>query len=145
LIVEFTGGISITSTGAQTPNVDLNGNVLQILHDPDAKLEYLYFAVLPTSQGGAFVLTWLNTDVAPDRFVESLAALSTQTLPHVLAQFMFAYCENTYFSDAWWTSLQPRVGEHLTQLATNPNPYYSEVQYCTENVVPWTVTKVLKR
>ena len=58
---------------------------------------------------------------------------------------MLAFCENTYFADSWWSSLSHNTREHLTELAVNPNPYYSDISYLREGVVPWTFMQDAER
>jgi hypothetical protein len=116
LIVEFDGDISVAGTAAITPNVDFPGNNIQVLHDPCKRIQYLYFGVVPRECGGAMVFTWKTDDSAIARFIDSLQRLDKSELPHICAQIMFAFCENTYFSAAWWDSLDSQVRQNLTEL-----------------------------
>jgi hypothetical protein len=144
LIIDFDGEISVAGTGAITPNVDFEGRTIQVLHDPFSEGQYLYFCVVSHNSGGAFVFTWWNGHSAISRFVDSLQSLSNAELPHVCAQVIFAYCENAYFSEKWWSSIHKLVRQSITELASNSNPGYSRLVFLKDNVVPWRITNVTR-
>ncbi len=140
LFIRFDGPISIVSTGAPTPNRSLAGDVLQTLHDPAAQIQRLYLGVVRVAGGGAVVLVWRTEDRAPVSFVSELRGLPAEILSATLAQFMFAYIENSYFSSAWWRSLSDEHKEHVRTLATIGNPYYTAWEYVPDLGVPWRIT-----
>ncbi len=115
-----------------------------MLHDPTARQQPLYLATVPTDAGGVVVLIWWPTDDAPARFVADLEQLPLDDLPSVLAQFMFAYVENTYFAKAWWDSLAKRLQARVASLACMPNPYYGGWGYIQDRLVPWQITSVTR-
>ena len=85
---------------------------------------------------------WLSSDEACGRFIDSLGQISRKLLPSILVQFMFAHVENTYFSDAWWSSLSEKQQSHLKELTIMTNPYYHEVEYVEDILVPWKITSI---
>lgn len=97
--VMFQGDLCIASTGAVSPNWDLNGAPLQVLHDPTAPQHTLLFGVVAVPGGGAVVLTWAKGESAPWHFLKSFLEQGQEKLPGLLVQFMFAYVRNTYFSN----------------------------------------------
>jgi hypothetical protein len=142
LVIGFRGDLCVASTGTVSPNRDLDGQELQVLHDLSVRQESLPFGVVATSEGGAVVFTWRNGETAPQRFVESLLRKGNQVLPSLLVQFMFAYVENTYFSARWWECLSEAEREHLITLARISNAYYTDIEYSPSKFVPWEITDI---
>lgn len=141
-IVSFRGDLCLASTGTLSPNVDLDGRRLQVLHDVGAHQESLPFGLVATSDGGAVVFIWRPGEAAPQLFLESLFRKGNQNLPSLLVQVLFAYVENTYFSARWWESLPVAPRDHLTALAGIANPYYTDIHYSLSTLVPWEITQV---
>ena len=144
VIVQFRGDLCVVSTGAVSPNRNMENEKLQVLHDVDADQETLLFGVVTTTEGGAVVLTWPTPQLAPRKFLESLLAKGEARLPSMLVQFMFAYVGNTYFSEDWWSSLPDEDRRHLTDLATMSNAYYTDFLYAPSLIVPWQVSGVIR-
>jgi hypothetical protein len=143
-VIYFRGNLCVASTGAISPNRDMNGNALQTLHDPDAEIQELLFGIVATADGGAIVFSWRAGDTAPNRFVQSLLAKEWQRLPSLVVQFIFAYVENTYFSSDWWESLSKVNQEHIESLAAMGNAYYSDFSYSSSlTFAQWEVTGVV--
>lgn len=141
-VVRFEGDICVASTGAPTPTYDFNRKQVQVLHNPSIAIQHLLYGVVPIKDGGSVVFTWLSSDKACGQFVNSLEQISLKLLPGILVQFMFAHVENTYFSNAWWSSLNEKQQDHIKELAIMTNPYYYEVQYAKDIVVPWKITSI---
>lgn len=142
LFVVFEGPLCVVGTGVPTPNQDLLGAKLQILHDPETALQPLYVGVVPYENGGMVVLTWRPEDAAPARIARDLENLDHRELPGIFVQFLFAHVENTYFSAAWWESLSRAAQAHIAHLARMGNPYYEKWTYLRESIVPWRVKNV---
>lgn len=141
-VVEFDGDLCISCTGAISPDYDLEGNRLQVLHDDEHVLESLMFGMTATDAGGAAVFTWLKKDSAPGTFIKSLLQKKEDLLPSILVQFMFTYIENTFFSARWWDSLSELHQGHLAALARISNPYYGSFQFLPSQLVPWKITNI---
>lgn len=103
--LEFDGPLTLATSGTLTPDVDLNGNRLQVLHDLNAKMEWLSIAVDATLSGGVVVLSWSSAAEKPALFVESLLAREPEEILSLLPKLIFFYLENTYFSPSWWSHL----------------------------------------
>ena len=143
-VIYFCGDLCIASTGAISPNLDMDGNALQTLHDPDTEIQELRFGVVATGDGGAIVFSWRACDTAPNRFVQTLLAKGRQKLSSLVVQFIFAYVENTYFSNTWWESLSMGNRDHIASLAAMGNAYYSDFRYSSSlTFAPWEITKVV--
>lgn len=142
-VIRFRGNLCVASTGTVSPNRDLDGRELQVLHDFESRLESLPFGVIATPEGGAVIFTWRNGETAPERFVQSMLQKGKQLLPSLIVQFIFAYVENTYFSGRWWESLSDREREHLTTLAEVSNAYYTDIRYSSAKFVPWEIIDIV--
>lgn len=140
LVVRFRGKLCIASTGAVSPNRDMDGRALQTLHDPDfSRQETLLYGVVSVDAGGAVVMVWPKNHVAPQRLLSSMLERGIEALPGLLTQFMFAYVENTFFSNEWWQSLTHTDRQHLTELARISNAYYTDFEYSNRSFVPWEI------
>jgi hypothetical protein len=88
------------------------------------------------------VLAWRAADAAPEKFMASLLSRPPDDVPQIVAQFMFAYVENTYFSRSWWEQRRIFVQKHIEQLAYEYNAYYNHPSYLPKHVVPWALKSV---
>ena len=68
-IINFTGPLCVASTGAISPNHDFDGKQLQVLHDPDQRIQELLFGIVSSSDGGAAVFLCRSEEAAPRAFV----------------------------------------------------------------------------
>jgi hypothetical protein len=89
------------------------------------------------------VLVWRADESAPGRFVDSLLNVGGARLPGMLAQFMFAYIGNTYFSADWWQTLNAEQQAHIRRLAQMGNAYYTHWTY-EEIPMPWSRVHVAR-
>ncbi len=137
----FEGPASIVGTGAATPNRSLSGRELQKFRST-ASIQRLYPAFVCYERGAAAVFVWRTADSAPSAFIEELRHLDQDKLPGIIAQFMLAYVENTYFSTEWWTSLSHDEQCHVRDLALLPDPYFMPWNYRKGLSVPWAVRTV---
>ena len=141
LFVQFDGPLAFAAAGAPTPNRSLSGEELCALHDPEAVIPRLYVGMARAAHGDAVVFVWREGEPAPERYTRDLRNLPPRDLPGVIAQFVFAYIENAYFSADWWATLSGDEKAHVRELATMGNPYYTEWTY-RELSVPWIVTNI---
>jgi hypothetical protein len=143
-VISFEGDLCVASTGAISPNRDIDGKKLQTLHNIESKVQGMMFGLAATPGGGAAVFVWRESDSAPLDFVRSLLRYDRRVLPSLIVQFMFAHIENTYFSDKWWGGLSQINRSRIETLANISNPYYAEFRYLPfAKLVPWNVTNVL--
>lgn len=143
-VVNFRGELCVASTGAVSPNRDFENQQLQVLHDREAEMQELPFGIVATPEGGAAVFLWKSGQAAPEAFVDSLLRKGNERLPSLIVQFMFAYIENTYFSDEWWWSMPQIHRDHLESLAAISNAYYADFNYSYWRFVPWEVLSVVR-
>lgn len=140
--IHFEGDLCITSTGIITPNRDLNGKVLQVLHDPDSELQPLMASVIANSNGGTISFIYRSDHDACDGFITSLLSTTPDKLPSLIVQMFFVYIENTFFSSKWWSSLSEEHRDQIRLLAGITNAYYTNYDFSTSKLVPWNVLSV---
>ncbi len=145
LEILISGSMSIAATGAINPNRSLDGKTLQALHNDDSDLQWLAFGVDISDCGISIIFFWSAQDEAPNKYIESVLNLSDNELSNYIAQFFFAHCENTYFSKAWWNSLDSIEQSFIKNLAINTNPYYKLPSYDFQlQLNPWKIISVTK-
>lgn len=97
----------ILCSGGFNPHYDFNGNMLQDYLDLSITLESMYFSLIPTQNGGAAILSWVEEGGSVcNAFVKSLNGLNRNEMPYALTRLVFEHFENTFFSPAWWSSLK---------------------------------------
>lgn len=134
------GPLGIASTGVITPNRTLSGKQLQKLHDPNAHLQALAFGVDIRAEGPSAIFAWLRGHSTPSQYMDEVLALPPDLRASFLAQFYFAHCENTYFAETWWDSLDAHQRQRVEGLSRNSNPYYYPPKYdlADQKLAPWT-------
>lgn len=141
----FDGDISVASTGAVMPDFDLNGNRIQFIEDLSKDIDGLTFGVLATSTGGAFTFSWPAKNRICNQFVKEVITLPHPELASFLVEFMFAYVENTYFSESWWNSLSETKKRKISSLASTPVMYGMHPKYSKQTYTNWQITSITKR
>ena len=145
--IKLEGNLEIASTGAITPSVSLSGKTLQALHNLQAVVQWIAFGIdISEDKHPSIVFLWSKNNLASQKFMDEIELLDDQKLTEYLIQFFFAYCENTYFSIAWWSSLSDLQKKHITQLMMNTNPYYYFPKYNYDlSLSPWSVISRIKK
>jgi hypothetical protein len=141
-VIHFDGELSIGSVGTPTPQFDLTGSALQVLHEVSSKASRLCLGTVATSTGGALVFVWRQSDSIMEKFVKSLLDRRLEDLPSFCVEVIFNYLENTFFSEKWWVSLVEKQKSYVAQLATNSNPYYFEIPNRVPLNIPWKITEI---
>jgi len=138
--IVINGSVSVVATGAITPNRLLDGTPIQILHDIKATIQSVAYGVDVRPDGASIVFLWSSKDEASNAFVNDIDKLSDKELSEYLVQFFFAYCENTYFADSWWKTMNARQRDYLQLLSENSNPYYYPPDFDYGMMVsPWVI------
>jgi hypothetical protein len=123
--------VEIPSTGLVSPNVDFSGH--QIQHDLLRNAQSLIYGTVVGDSGARLSSRGKSGSPRPD-VLDSTLSFGSALLPHLLAQFMFAYVENTFFSRAWWESRRLLAQEHVAKLAVAPHPYMQPPEYAVKHV-----------
>lgn len=142
VIIYFKGTLSFASTGVVCTEFDFNGRQLQNLSTAKVPAHSLSFGIAAMEEGGAFVATWPKEFAKCDEFINSLLTERTEDIPSILIEFVFAYVENTYFSECWWNSLPSAQSASLKELAGVPVPYGSPLQYSRMRYLDWSVVSI---
>jgi hypothetical protein len=145
VVLLFEGQLCLATSGTPTPNRDLDGTSLQVLHAPAEPVQHLYLSVASYRTSGVVVVFgWRPEHSAPARLLTSLMSRDRTLLGSYVAQYVFAHLENVYFSDSWWSSLSDTQQDHIRNLAANANPYYEQPKYIDEMIVPWTLSSIVE-
>jgi len=138
--IKIKGPLDIAATGAITPNRTLSGVHLQTLHDTNAEIEWLSFGVDMETEGASIVFLWETNSVAPRKYINEIQDLSDEELECFIPQFFFAHCENTYFSESWWSKCSLSSKSFVRRLMANENPYYFSPEYnLSHRLTSWSV------
>lgn len=133
----FRGDSHVASTGAVHVDFDLRGNRLQNLARDPMPIHGFTFGMLSTSDGCAFVAAWPAEFEKCDVFIRSLLGHDPEEVPSLVVEFVFAYVENTCFSEAWWNALPQTNRERLMKLAGIPIHYGTALRYSGLRHVGW--------
>jgi hypothetical protein len=133
------GALGIASTGVITPNQTMRGKHIQTLHDDSTLMQWLAFGLDIRDHRPVFLFCWDKAHDAPRAYLDEILALDPRARATFLVQFVFAHCENTYFSDAWWVGLSDAERRYLESLMANSNPYYYPPHYDLgrQDLAPW--------
>ncbi len=138
--IKIKGSLDIAATGGITPNRTLSGVHLQTLHDTNAEIEWLSFGVDIETDGASIVFLWEAKSVAPRKYIDDIQNLSDEELECFIPQFFFAHCENTYFSESWWSKCGLSSKAFVRSLMINENPYYFPPNYnLSLRLTSWSV------
>lgn len=141
----FEGDLCLATSGTPTPNRDLAGASLQILHDQASPVQHIHVTIASFGSTGVLVVIgWRREHGAPARLVHSLLSVRAELLGSYVAQYVFAHLENVYFADAWWKGLSQNQRAHIQRLAGNTNPYYFIPEYEDDIFVPWKLARAVE-
>lgn len=134
----------IATSGFFAPGLDLKGNVFpppRMVPPPPYRLA---LSVIPASDGGFVLLSWLRNDTNCRLFAESVFELTDDLIPNAVTQVAFEFTDNTYASPQWWDALAEdgqrmvlryAVG-NMALPALNPSRYLLDRQL---SVATWSV------
>lgn len=104
-VIVVTNGVPpVLASGLTYAHFDFSGRELQDF--ADEKLEGLAINAIATGAGeGAFIFSWLRSEVAPTHLAGSLLALPQDELPSAAVRFVAEHIENHYVAPKWWHNL----------------------------------------
>ncbi|MBI3683758.1 MAG: hypothetical protein HY235_25570 [Acidobacteria bacterium] len=132
---------SILGSNVLLPPRDFTGTQVQSL-EIGSKIDVLTFSLMATSNGGAAVFVWHKQDDKACRaFVHSLQKLPESEVPHAITRLVFSFCENSYFSPAWWNGLPDKTKEALQRRFLKGKKGHDNQSLIDDGVraVNWTV------
>jgi hypothetical protein len=144
VVLWFSGPFSLATSGAISPNRDLDGVELQNWTRRMSEQESMSFSIVAVESGGAVILTWPAGARAPQRFVDRLLRDQEAALS-LLVQFLFRHVHNVYFSESWWASLRPTQKVFVRKLAslTSAEAYFGELDFRSQTwLVPWALNRI---
>jgi hypothetical protein len=111
---------SILGSNVFLPPCDFAGAQLQSLAI-GSQIDVLTFSLIATpSNTAAALFVWHKQhDNACRAFVDSLRKLPKSEVPHAITRLVFSFCENSYFSPAWWNGLPVTTKDALQQRFLN--------------------------
>lgn len=139
--VEFDGVLPVVSCGAFHPEVDFDGNQLQILSRGTAEFDHLAFNLTVLNGVSVAAFGWLGPNDGPAAaLVQSFRRLPDGEKSTAVVQLVFEHLENTYLRPSWWDSLSeewrgfalsklrsgtglPDAGRGQDALAIRPYPF----------------------
>jgi hypothetical protein len=113
----FQGDLCVASTSALHAEFDFAGNKLVDLWDFEVDGEGLMHSTMSVEGGGAISFVWLADQRTPETVVESFDRFPDTDKGDVFVQYCFLNAENTYFSRAWWNSLDAQRQEQVSKYA----------------------------
>ena len=141
--IELLENSSILGSNVLLPPCDFTGAQLQSLAI-GSWIDVLTFSLIATpGNAGAAVFVWHKEhDNACRAFVDSLRKLSESEVPHAITRLVFSFCENSYFSTAWWNSLPAETKEALQQRFLKGMKGHDNQSLVDDGVraVNWTLT-----
>jgi hypothetical protein len=133
----------ILGSNVLLPPCDFTGSQLQSLAI-GSRIDVLTFSLIATpGNAGAAVFVWHKEhDTACRPFVESLRKLPQSEVPHAITRLVFSFCENSYFSRAWWTGLSHKTRTALEQRFLNGMRAHNNHSLADDGIraVNWRVT-----
>lgn len=105
----FDKTLPIVCCGTFLPEIDLKGRQLQRLGHGEAQFEQVTINVTSFARRSLIVFGWFGADDGPaSQFVRSYEQVPDTMKPHAAVRIAIEFLENTYFSPAWWDSLDNR-------------------------------------
>jgi SEC-C motif-containing protein len=101
----FKGNLDVVSSSVFQCEFDFSGNKLIDMWDPSLDAEMLSHTIVDTDDGGAIIFVWIKGQNHPETVVESFNNLPDDEKGDIFVQYCFVNCENTFFSDRWWSAL----------------------------------------
>ncbi|HBP89844.1 MAG TPA: hypothetical protein DD706_19360 [Nitrospiraceae bacterium] len=142
VVIDFKGTMAFTSTGVIHVEFDVNGKLLQDLLSAPVPAQTFSISIVSTEQGGVFIATWPRRFSKCKDFFRALFAIDKQNIPSILLEFIFAYVENTFFSETWWNSLTHFQRDHLNELAGLLVPYGKLQAWTGNRYLDWEITEI---
>jgi hypothetical protein len=124
-VVWFDRPPDILCAGCKSPTWDFTGQRLQDLLDLDTPAQTIALSLIAADDRGCAFFSWPTADDRVcGRFIQTLAAMSDEQLPHAIVRFVFGSFENQFWSPDWWDGLDESIRRALLErfrLAVDPS------------------------
>ncbi len=105
----------IMTCACVTPVVDVTGNTLQDITNPQY-LHSISISVLPYgTENGVILFSWVGESKVCERFIRSILTLPTQAICATIVRMLFHRVKDIYFSPHWWNKLPPDAKASLSE------------------------------
>lgn len=112
--VEFDGKLPFVCCGGFHPEIDFEGNILQIISRGDLEFEHVCLNVSVIGEKSFLAFGWHgNNDGPAQQFVKSFKSIKNTEKANAALILAVEQLENTYFNPAWWDKLSGANREHL--------------------------------
>ena len=101
----FHGDLDVVSSSVLQCEFDFGGNNLIDMWNLSLDAQMISHSVMNTKDGGAIIFVWLKDEKDPKRVIESFDNIPDEEKGDIFVQYCFVNCENTFFSEKWWTNL----------------------------------------
>jgi len=134
------------------PFMDFIGNDIigTAAYDPDVRLGSLCCSILPISNYGVVLFSWLKGSKPCEDFIASLLSLEDNEVPTKIILYVFSHFETFAINPLWWDGLDEAVRSRLVgKLVNAANPFTPiDFKCLTESlpdIVTWKVTHRYKQ
>ncbi|MDB5602042.1 MAG: hypothetical protein JWN71_4086 [Xanthobacteraceae bacterium] len=118
LVVRFDAPPAVMAAGAFRPQYDFAARRVQNLADTCC---YVAMHLLAADGAAVLAFTWLQSDLAAERFVRTFAARPREQMASLAVQCAFEHIEHTCMSDAWWSDLKRPMRASLLERVRRAN------------------------
>ncbi len=135
----FKGRLDVVSSSVFQCEFDFLGNKLIDMWDLSLDADMLSHSVVDTDDGGAIVFVWLKGAKDANTVIDSFDNLPDVEKCDIFIQYCFVNCENTFFSEQWWTGLSQKQQALIQQYANTL--YYEGGKYSAnkDKLVNWVI------
>lgn len=135
----FKGDLDVVSSSIFQCEYDFAGNKLIDMWDLSLDAEMLSHTIVEADGGGVIIFVWINGETHPEIVVDSFNNVPDDQKGDVFVQYCFVNCENTFFSERWWSALG-RSQQRLIQLYAAAT-YYEGGEFAANEsrLVNWTM------
>lgn len=112
--IEFNGVLPLVCSGGFYPEVDFNGNQLQLISRGNSSFEHVFFNISAIGSKSFLVFAWVGSKDGPaEHFVRSFMSLRKKEKANAALILAVEQLENTYFKPSWWNGLSYIHKQHL--------------------------------
>lgn len=103
--VEFDDILPVAACGAFHPEVDFEGNQLQIISRGETEFDHIAFNLTTLNGASVAAFGWMGGSGPTAAFVESYRRIPDTEKATAIIQLAFEHLENTYMRPSWWNSI----------------------------------------
>ncbi len=120
LIVLFDRIPSVMASGASIPIYDFGGNRFKEIENFNKVPDIIFYNIVSYGEKGYAIFAWVEdsnkSESVAKKFVQSLRNVADSKKTDAIISFLFASCENIYFSPYWWSKLSENKKNILSNI-----------------------------